>query len=75
MKSFKHSTIVYIDHDATLSIARQTTLFTSFIDKLNLRFVRAFDYIQRFDFIIKHKLDKLHIVSNALSRLIIIFDV
>ena len=68
MKFSKHSTIVYIDHDATLNIAKQTTLFTSFIDKLNLRLVRASDYIQRFDLIIRHKSDKLHIVSNALSR-------
>ena len=71
MRFFKHSIIVYIDHDATLSIAKQTTLFTSFIDKLNLRLVRISDYIQCFDFIIKHKLDKLHIVSNALSRFLL----
>jgi hypothetical protein len=31
--------------------------------------IRVFEYIQRFNVIIKHKSDKQHIVSNALSRL------
>ena len=64
----KQIIIVYIDHEATLNIVKQTTLFTSFTDKLNLRFVRAFDYIQRFDFVIKHKSNKFHIVFDVLSR-------
>ena len=69
VKFSKHATIVYIDHEATLNIVKQITLFISSIDKLNLRLVRASDYIQRFDLIIKHKSNKLHIVSNVLSRL------
>lgn len=35
----------------------------------NFRLVRASDYIQRFQLIIKHKPGKQHIVPNALSRL------
>ena len=62
--------VIYIDHDATLEIASQITLTISSIDKLNLRLVRAFDYIQRFNLKIRHKFDKQHIVSNALFRLI-----
>ena len=37
--------IIYIDHEATLNIAKQINLSTFSTDKLNLRFVRAFDYI------------------------------
>ena len=32
--------------------------------------MRALNYIQRFNFEIRHKFDKQHIMSNALSRLI-----
>ncbi len=37
---------------------------------MNLRLVRASEYIQRFNVIIKHKSDRQHIVFDALSRLI-----
>lgn len=68
---FKQSTIIYIDHEAFLSIAKQITLSTFFTDKFNLRLIRASDYIQRFDLDIRHKSEKLHIVFDALSRLFI----
>ena len=63
------STIIYTDHEAFLAIVKQTSLLTSSTNKLNLRLVRASNYIQRFDLIIKHKSDKLHLMSDALSRL------
>ncbi len=66
---FKKSIIFLTDHDAVLNIVKQTSLVISFTDKLNLRLIRTFEYIQRFNIIIKHKLDKQHVVSNALSRL------
>ena len=66
------SSIIYIDHEISFAIVKQISLFTSSTDKLNLKFVRTNDYIQRFDLIIKHKSDKLHFVSNALFRLFII---
>ena len=69
IESSKISTIVYIDHEASLDIVKQTSFTTSSIDKLNLRLVRAFDYIQRFNLIIKHKSERLHLISDALSRL------
>ena len=62
-------TMIYIDHDAVLDIAKQTSLTISFIDKLNLRLMRTSNYIQRFNLNIRHKLEKQHVVSNALSRL------
>jgi len=42
---------------------------TASTDKLNLRLVRASDYIQRFDLELRHKPGKQHIVPDALSRL------
>ena len=69
IESFKAFLIFYTDHETSLEIARQTSLTTFSIDKLNLRLVRAFDYIQKFDIFIRHKLEIIHIVSDALSRL------
>ena len=62
-------TIIYTNHAITLSIVKQSILTTSFIDKLNLRLVRASKFFNRFDFNIRHKFDKKHVVSDALSRL------
>ena len=69
IESFKLSTIVYIDHEVSVEIVNQTSLSTSFIDKLNLRLIRASEYIQRFSLIIRHKSKKLHVVSDVFSRL------
>ena len=63
-------TIVYTDHGAALGIAKQTTLTTTSTAKLNLRIVRASEYIQRFrNLEFRHKPGKQHIVPDALSRL------
>ena len=69
IESSKHATIIYTNHEITLSIAKQITLFIFSTDKFNLRLVRVSNYIQRFNLIIKHKSKKLHIVFDALSRL------
>lgn len=63
------STIIYIDHEAIFAIVKQISLLTFSTNKLNFRFVRVFDYIQRFDLIIKHKSERLHLISNALFTL------
>ena len=68
--SFVLSIVIYTDHDSTLKIVKQTFFIISSIDKFNFRFVRASNYIQRFNFDIRHKFDKQHIMSNALSRLV-----
>lgn len=72
IKSIKTLIIIYIDHEIALKIAKQINLFTFSTNKLNLRLVRAFDYIQRFSLIIRHKSEKLHVVLDALFRLLII---
>ena len=69
VKIFNNIIIIYIDHDVVLKITFQTTLFITFINKLNFRLIRASNYIQRFNLDIRHKFDKQHVVSNVLSRL------
>ena len=62
--------VIYIDHETILNIAKQIILIINSIDKLNFRFVKVFDYLQRFNLEIKHKLNKQHIVSNAFSKFV-----
>ena len=69
VKVFTVSIVIYTNHDFALNIINQITLSITFIDKLNLRLIRVFDYIQRFNLNIRHKFDKQHIVSDAFSRL------
>ena len=61
--------VIFIDHGAALGIARQTSLTTTSTNKMNLRLVRASDYLQRFELVIRYKPGKQHIVPDALSRL------
>ena len=61
--------IVFTDHSATVAIAKQTSLNTTSIEKLNLRLVRASEYLQRFPLEIRHKPGKTNTVPDALSRL------
>ena len=68
--SFVLSIVIYTNHDSTLKIVKQIFFIISSIDKFNFRFVRASNYIQRFNFDIRHKFDKQHIMSNVLFRLV-----
>ena len=65
----KPPTIIYTDHSAAVPISRQTTLATSSTDKLNLRLVRASQYLSSFNIAIRHKSGKSNVVPDALSRL------
>ena len=61
--------IIFIDHVANSSIARQTTLLSENIDKLNLKLVKVFIYLSQFDLNIRYRSEKDNIVFDALSRL------
>jgi hypothetical protein len=67
---FKKFTILFTNHEFVLKIVKQTFLIINSIDRLNLRLIRVFKYIQRFNIIIRHKFDKQHIILDILSRLI-----
>ena len=62
--------IQYTDHEITLVVAKQISLITFSTDKLNLRWIRPLDYIQRFNLMIKHKFEILHLMFDALFKLL-----
>jgi hypothetical protein len=61
--------IVFTDHSAATSIVRQTSLSSSNTDKLNLRLVRASQYLSQYQLDVRHKPGKQNLVPDALSRL------
>ena len=61
--------IIYSDHSAAVPISRQTSLATTSTDKLNLRLVRASQYLSSFNLSVRHKSGKSNVVPDALSRL------
>ena len=63
------SIIVYIDHSTVVFISRQIIFIIFSSDKLNLRLVKVSQYLFDFNLFIKHKVDKINVVSDALSRL------
>ena len=69
IESSKQATRVYTDHSATTSIVQQSTLRSTNTDKLNLRLVRASQYLSQFSLDVRHKPGKGHVVPDALSRL------
>ena len=71
MKSFKHSIIIYTNHEVNSTIIHQIKLIINNIDKLNMKFIKASTYLSQFRFEIRHKFEKFNIISNALSRLFI----
>ena len=62
--------VIFTNHDATLNIVKQISITTTFIDKLNFCFIRTSNYIQRFNVELRYKLEKQHIVFDALSRFV-----
>ena len=65
----KPPVVVYTDHSAAVPISRQTSLTSSSTDKLNLRLVRASQYLSMFNLSVRHKAGKTNVVPDALSRL------
>jgi len=66
---------IFTNYALLVSILKKSNLITIvFIDKLNLRLVRAKEYLFKFLLLIRHKLSKANFVLNALSRLLIVDD-
>jgi hypothetical protein len=61
-------TVIYTDH-STVGIAKATILSSSAVDRVNLRLVRAYQYIQQFNLQLFHRPGKENRVADALSRL------
>ena len=60
--------VIYIDHDVALKIVKQITLIISSTNKLNLRLIKAFDYVQRFNLKIRHKFETQYVIFDVFSR-------
>jgi len=61
-------TIIYTDHSAAVPISRQTSLTTSSTDKLNLRLVRALQYLSGFNLAVRHKPGKSNISTRPVIQ-------
>ena len=70
IKSSKSNVIIQTDHSAIIDILQQSSIkSTTSTMRLNLRLVRASQFLQQFKLDIRHKSSKEHIIPNALSRL------
>jgi hypothetical protein len=67
----KKSVIIQIDHAVIVNICKQTSIInTNFVMRMNLRLIRAFQFLSQFSNLkIRHKSEKYHLISDALSRL------
>ena len=70
VESVEDPAIIFTNHRATTSIAKQTTLSLSNTDKLNLHLVHALQYLLQFPLDIYHKEGKLNLIPDALSQLL-----
>jgi hypothetical protein len=63
-----HTAAVFTDHTAATEIARQTTTLMSLsTGKLNLRLIRASQYLSQFSLDVRYRPGKIHLVPVALS--------
>ena len=69
VESSKRKIVVYTDHSATIDIVKQASLTTTSTLRLNLRLIRASQYLQQFDLEVRHKPGKRNVIPDALSRL------
>ena len=60
--------MIYINHDVSLKIVKQITFKISLTNKLNLRLVKASNYVQRFNLKIRHKFEIQHVIFDVFSR-------
>lgn len=65
----KFKIIVYTNHAFILFIVKQFILITFSTNKLNLRLIRTSKFFSRFNFDVRYKFDKNHLISNALFKL------
>jgi hypothetical protein len=69
IKSSKHSTIIYTNHEIISILTATIKLITLSTNRLNMKLIRVFMYFSQFRLNICHRSEKFNIISNALSRL------
>ncbi|KAI1002218.1 hypothetical protein K3495_g5988 [Podosphaera aphanis] len=69
IESAKVPTIIYTDHGSNTVISQQQCITTSTSTRINLRLVRASQYLHQFPLQMRHKPGKSNFIPDALSRL------
>lgn len=62
------STIIYTNHFVAIFISQQIIFIIFNNDKLNLRLVKALQYFFDFNLFVRHKIDKINVVSNVFFK-------
>ncbi len=71
IKSSKHSTIIYIDHEVSLVITTIIKLSIFSSDRFNMKLIRVFMYLSQLRLNIRYRAEKFNVVSDTLSRLFV----
>ena len=67
----EHKTIIHIDHQVVINICEQILIIAiNSIIRMNIRLVKASQFFNQFNFDVKYKSKKEHIISDVLFRLI-----
>ncbi|RKF84054.1 hypothetical protein GcM3_002026 [Golovinomyces cichoracearum] len=61
--------IFYTDHASTKGISSQTSLHTTFLEKLNIKLIKTFEYLQRFKPDVRYKAGRENVILDAILRL------
>ena len=62
------STIIYTNHFVVIFISQQIIFIIFNSDKLNLRLVKTLQYFFDFNLFVRHKTDKINVVSNVFFK-------
>lgn len=65
-----HIILIFTNHTVATNMARQVKLVSFSANKLNLRLVRASQYLSQFNLNVRYRSEKIHLVSDTLSRLL-----
>lgn len=70
VESSQHPAMIQTDHSAILDIMKQNSIVsTTSTMRMNVRLVRASQYLRQFNLEVRYKPGKEHIIPDALSRL------
>ena len=70
VESSRTSVIIQTDHSPILDIMQQSSITsTSSTMRMNIRLVRASQFLEQFRLVVRHKPEKEHIIPDVLSRL------
>ena len=70
VESLRASVVIQTDHTAILDIIQQSPIIlTSSTMRMNVRLVKASQFLRQFHLIVRHKPGKEHIIPDALSKL------